>query len=89
MRYCYYVYNYIHSVNLYVATYLPIVVEFHCFRKSGIKELGAYVIAVQISGHATFSKQVPVSLVFKLLPVRLHTLLLAIMSAKLFNKHSS
>ena len=44
----------------------------HCFRKSGIKEVGAYVVAVRISDHITFSKQVPVSLLFKLLPVSLY-----------------
>ena len=42
-----------------------------CIRKSGIKELGTYVVAVRVSGHVTFSKHVPVSLLFKLLPVSL------------------
>lgn len=50
--------------------------EFRC-REFGSKELGAYVIAVRISGNATFSKQVPVSIVFKLLPVRMHVSLLS------------
>ena len=42
------------------------------YRESGIQEIGAHVIAVRISDHATLLEQTPVSLVFKLLPVRLH-----------------
>ena len=39
------------------------------FRESGVQEVGVYVIAIRTSVQATFSKQAPVSLVFKLLPV--------------------
>lgn len=53
-------------ICMYVA-----ICQFYWFRISGIKEVGTHVVAIRLSDNTTLSKQLPVSLIFKLLPVSL------------------